>query len=106
MTSLYLLIIAALGTGERSNVSRAVCGHDGSLVPVEDVAARLAPLPEGNDRAPLVDDLAACHLYGHPTSAEKRATSLLYAHSTLQIGNRQAGTPHSLIPETFNLPPE
>jgi hypothetical protein len=71
MTSLYFLIITALGTGERSNVSRAVSGYDGSLVPVEDVAARLAPLPEGHDRAALVDDLAACHLYGHPTSAGK-----------------------------------
>jgi hypothetical protein len=69
ITNLYLLVITALGTGERSYFSRAICGHDGSLVPVEDVAAHLAPLPEGNDRTALVDYAAACHLYRHPTSA-------------------------------------
>ena len=71
ITNLYLLIVPALGTGERTYFSRTVCRDDGGLVPVEDVAARLASLPERNDRASLVDDLAACHLYGHPTSARK-----------------------------------
>jgi hypothetical protein len=71
MSRLYLLIVPALGTGERTYFSGAVCRHDSSLVPVKDVAARLALLPEGNDRAALVDDLAASHLYRHPTSARK-----------------------------------
>src|SRR5918992_1439434 len=71
ITDLNLLIVPALGAGERSYLSRAVCRHDGSLVPIEDVAARLAPLLECNDRAALVDDLATSDLYRHPTSARK-----------------------------------
>src|SRR5918993_3388552 len=71
ITNLYLLIVPALGTCERTYFPRTVCRDDGSLVPVEDVAARLALLPEGNDRASLVDYLAACHLYRHSTSARR-----------------------------------
>jgi hypothetical protein len=71
ITNLYLLVVTTLGAGERSYFSRAVGRHDGSLVPVEDVTALLAPLPEGNDCAALVDDLATSHLYRHPTSARK-----------------------------------
>ena len=77
ITDLDLLIITALGAGERSYLSRAVCRHDGSLVPVEDVAARLTPLPESNDRAALVDDLAPCHLYGHLAELLARADPLV-----------------------------
>jgi hypothetical protein len=77
ITDLYLLVVAALGTGERSHFSGAVRRHDGSLVPVEDVAARFAPLPEGNDRAALVDDLAACHLYRHLAELLARADPLV-----------------------------
>src|SRR5919107_3754354 len=71
ITNLYLLIVPALGTGERTYFSRTVCRDDGGLVPVEDVAARLAPLPERNDRASLVDDLSTRHLYRHSTSARR-----------------------------------
>src|SRR5215210_8844902 len=73
MSRLYLLVVTTLGAGERSYFSRAVGRHDGSLVPVEDVAALLAPLPEGNDRAALVDDLATCHLYRHLAELLARA---------------------------------
>jgi hypothetical protein len=65
ITDLNLLIVPALGAGERSYLSRTVCRNDGGLVPVEDVAANLAPLPEGYDRAAFVDDLATSHLYRH-----------------------------------------
>src|SRR5215204_3941384 len=65
MSCLYLLVIPALGAGERAHLPGAVCRHDGGLIPVEDVAARLALLPEGYDRAALVYYLAAGHLYRH-----------------------------------------
>ena len=71
MSRLYLLVVAALRAGEWAYFSGAVCRHDGCLVPVEDVATRLAPLPEGNDRAAFAHDLATSHLYRHPTSARK-----------------------------------
>jgi hypothetical protein len=74
---LNLLIVSALGAGERSYLSRTVCRNDGSLVPVEDVAALLAPLPEGNDRAAFVDDLATSHLYRHLAELLARAGPLL-----------------------------
>ena len=65
ITNLYLLIVAALGTRERTHLARAEGRDDGSLVPVEDVTALLAPLPEGHDRAPLVHDHTPRHLYRH-----------------------------------------
>ena len=71
ITNLYLLVVPALWAGKGAYLAGAVRRHDGSLVPVEDVAARLTPLPESNDRAALVDDLATSHLYRHPTSARK-----------------------------------
>jgi hypothetical protein len=77
MSRLYLLIVPALGAGERSYLSRTVRRNDGSLVPVEDIAARLAPLPEGNDRAAFVDDLATSHLYRHLAELLARAGPLI-----------------------------
>jgi hypothetical protein len=77
ITNLYLLIVPALGAGERSYLSRTVRRNDGSLVPVEDVAASLAPLPEGNDRAAFVDDLATSHLYRHLAELLARAGPLI-----------------------------
>jgi hypothetical protein len=77
ITDLDILIVPALGAGERSYLSRAVCRNDGSLVPVEDIAARLAPLPEGNDRAAFVDDLATSHLYRHLAELLARAGLLI-----------------------------
>ena len=77
IADLNLLIVPALGAGERSYLSRTVRRNDGSLVPVEDVAARLAPLPEGNDRAALVDDPATSHLYRHLAELLARAGPLI-----------------------------
>src|SRR5919107_1922594 len=77
VSGLDLLVVPALGTGEGAHLARAVCRHDGGLVPVEDVSARLAPLPEGNDRAALVDDLAPCHLYRHLAEVLARADPLV-----------------------------
>src|SRR5215208_8304924 len=77
ITNLYLLVVPALGTGEGAHLARAVCRHDGGLVPVEDISARLAPLPEGNDRTTLVDDLAPCHLYRHLAELLARADPLV-----------------------------
>lgn len=71
VSRLNLLIVPALGTGESTYFARTVCRDDGGLVPVEDKAARLAPLPERNDRASFVDDLPTCHLYRHSTSARR-----------------------------------
>src|SRR5918997_6690872 len=67
VTRLYLLGVAALGTGEGAYLAGAEGGDDGGLVPVEDVAALLALLPEGHDRAPLGHDLTPRHLYRHAT---------------------------------------
>src|ERR671921_1850133 len=64
----HLLVVTALRAGEGTNLPRAVGWHDGRLVPVEDVAARLAPLTEGNDRAPLADYFATRHLCRHLAS--------------------------------------
>src|SRR5918995_3361984 len=61
----YLLVVAALRAGERAHLARAEGWDDGGLVPVEDVPALLASLPEGYDRASLVHDLAPRHLYRH-----------------------------------------
>jgi hypothetical protein len=80
ITNLYLLVVAALGAGEGAYLAGAVCRHDGSLVPVEDVAALLAPLPEGNDRAALVDDPATCHLYRHLAELLARAVPPVALH--------------------------
>lgn len=68
IADLHLLVVSAFGAGEGAYLSGPVRRHDGCLVPVEDVAARLAPLPEGYDRAPLADDLAARHLCRHLAS--------------------------------------
>src|SRR5215212_10900613 len=65
ITNLYLLVVAALGAGERTHLAGAEGGDDRRLVEVEDVAALLALLLEGDDRAPLVHDLAPRHLYSH-----------------------------------------
>jgi hypothetical protein len=73
----YYLVVAALGAREGSYFSRAVCGHDSSLIPIEDVAALLALLPEGNDRAALVDDLSTSHLYRHLAELLARADPLV-----------------------------
>ena len=73
ITNLYLLVVPALWAGKGAYLAGAVRRHDGSLVPVEDVAARLASLPEGNDRTTLVDDLAPCHLYRHLAELLARA---------------------------------
>ena len=73
ITDLYLLVVAAFGAGERAHLAGAVRRDDGGLVPVEDVAARLASLPEGHDRAPLADDLAARHLCRHTSLREGSA---------------------------------
>jgi hypothetical protein len=77
ITNLYLLVVTTLGAGERSYFSRAVGRHDGSLVPVEDVAARLAFLPEGHDRAPFVYYLSAHNLYRHLAELLTRADPLI-----------------------------
>src|SRR4051812_48763090 len=63
----HLLVVAAFRAGKRAYLPGAVRRHDGGLVPVEDVAAGLAALPEGHHRAPLADDLAARHLNRHLT---------------------------------------
>src|SRR5215218_6694248 len=68
MAHYYLLVVTALGASERAHFAGTVRWHDRRLVPVEDVAAGFAALPEGNHRAPLADDLAARHLYRHPAS--------------------------------------
>ena len=65
VTNLHLLIIAAFGAGEGAYFPGAVCRHDGRLVPVEDVATRLALLSEGHDRTPLADYFATRHLCRH-----------------------------------------
>ena len=65
MSGYHLLVIAALGAGEGSDLPRAEGGYDGGLVPVEDVGALFAPLPKGDNRAPLVDDQASLNLYRH-----------------------------------------
>src|SRR5918998_2963880 len=67
VTRLYLLVVAALGAGEGAHLARAEGGDDGGLVPVKDVAALLALLPEGHDRAPLGHDHTPRHLYRHAT---------------------------------------
>src|SRR5215212_3252291 len=77
ITNLYLLVVAALGAGERAHLPGAVRRHDGRLVPVEDVAAGLAPLPEGHHRAALADYLAARHLYRHLASGMLRACHVI-----------------------------
>src|SRR5215207_6345784 len=71
MTSHYLLVVTALRAGERAHLAGAVGGDDDGLVEVEDVAALLALLPEGDDRAPLVNDLTPRHLYRHRRSLLK-----------------------------------
>src|ERR687897_2466437 len=68
ITNLYFLVVAALRAGERAHLARAEGGDDGGLVPVEDVAAFFTFLAEGDDRASLVHDLAARHLYRHRCS--------------------------------------
>src|SRR5918995_1547747 len=65
ITQLHFLIVAALRAGEGAHLAGAEGRDDGGLVPVEDVAALLALLPEGHDRAPLGHDLTARHLYRH-----------------------------------------
>src|SRR5215210_6067507 len=65
ITGLYLLVVPTLWACKRTHLSRPVSGDDGGLIPVEDVAARLAPLAEGHDRAALANDLATRHLYRH-----------------------------------------
>jgi hypothetical protein len=77
ITDLDLLIVPALWAGERSYLSRTVRRNDGSLVPIEDVAASLALLPEGDDRAAFVDDLATSHLYRHLAELLARAGPLM-----------------------------
>jgi hypothetical protein len=71
ITNLYLLVVAALRASERTHLAGAECGDDGRLVPVEDVAAFLALLPEGHDRAPLVYDHTPRHLYRHATASQR-----------------------------------
>src|SRR5215210_7754281 len=71
MTCLYLLVVAALRARERAHLAGAEGGHDGCLVEVEDVAALFALLPEGDDRAPFVNDLTPRHLYRHRRSLLK-----------------------------------
>src|SRR5215207_6172684 len=65
ITNLYLLVIATLRAGEGPDLPGTEGGDDSRLVPVEDVAALLALLPEGHHRAPLVDDYTTRHLYSH-----------------------------------------
>src|SRR5215207_6373615 len=67
----YFLVVTALRAGERAHLAVAVGGDDGGLVEVEDVAALFALLPEGDDRAPLVNDLTPRHLYRHRRSLLK-----------------------------------
>src|SRR5215212_3785874 len=86
ITNLYFLVVAALGAGERAHLPGAVRWHDGRLVPVEDVAARLAPLPEGHHRAPLAYDLAARHLRRHCPPDCYAPTPLLYTHALQNRG--------------------
>ena len=73
ITNLYFLVVPARWAGKGAYLAGAVRRHDGGLVPVEDVAAHLAPLPEGDDRATLVDYLSACHLYRHLAELLARA---------------------------------
>ena len=69
ITQLYFLVIAALRAGERAHLAGAEGGDDGGLVPVEDVAAFLALLPESHDRTPLVYDHTPRDLYRHATAS-------------------------------------
>ncbi len=78
VTSLNLLVVAALGAGERPDLPGTVGRDDGRLVPVVDEAAALALLPEGHDRAALVYDLAARHLYRQSALAESRVLTTLF----------------------------
>src|ERR671917_1150846 len=78
MTSLNLLVVAALGAGESPDLPGAVGRDDGRLVPVVDEAAALALLPEGHDRAALVYDLAARHLYRQYAPAESCVPTTLF----------------------------
>jgi hypothetical protein len=69
MSYLYLLMIAALRASERAYLAGAEGRDDGRLLPVEDIAAFCALLPEGHNRAPLVYDHTSCHLYGHASAS-------------------------------------
>ena len=91
MTYLYLLIVAALRAGEGPDIPGAVGGDDGGLVPVKDVAALLALLAKGHNRAPLVDDQAARHLYRH---VSRPSEGLLLDHRDTE----------AIVPETHPLP--
>src|SRR5918998_1384638 len=64
---LYVLVVATLRAGKGAHLAGAEGGDDGGLVPVEDVAALLALLPEGHDRAPLGHYHTPRHLYCHAT---------------------------------------
>src|SRR5215208_5597240 len=91
MSCLYLLVIAALRAGEGPDLPGTEGGDDGRLVPVEDVAALLAFLPEGHHRAPLVDDHTARHLYSHVSRPSEN----------LSINHRDTG---AILPETRPVP--
>ncbi len=91
MTGFYLLIIPALRAGEGPDLAGAEGWDDGGLVPVEDVAALFAPLAEGHNRAPLVDDQASRHLYRH----------LSHPSEELPLNHRDT---EAIVPESRLLP--
>src|SRR5215207_2906313 len=90
ITNLYLLVIATLRAGEGPDLPGTEGGDDGRLVPVEDVAALLALLPEGHHRAPLVDDHTTRHLYSHVSRPSEN----------LSINHRDT---RAILPETRRL---
>src|ERR687894_323489 len=63
MSYRHLLVVAALGAGEVAAAALGVCGDDGGLVVVVGVAALLALLAVGDDRAPVPHHDPAVHLY-------------------------------------------
>src|SRR4028119_2216896 len=75
-----LLVVAALRAGERPDLPGTVGRDDGGLVPVVDKAAALALLPEGHDRAALVYDLAARHLYRQSALPPRRVSLPPYSN--------------------------
>jgi hypothetical protein len=71
MSCHYLLVVTALRAGERAHLAGAEGGDDSGFVEVKDITALFTPLPEGDDRAPLVNDLTPRHLYRHRRSLLK-----------------------------------
>src|SRR4028118_2114610 len=95
-----LLVVAALGAGERPDLPGAVGRDDGGLVPVVDEAAALALLAEGHDRAALVYDLAARHLYRQSALPPSRVSLPSYSKPICPNIPESSGLPASRKPST------